>query len=161
MALLFFEPLVFVYNCTSFLTHFCGSFCPSLSLLFFLPSSFLLPVSSPPHFPPAWAHLFIVFFSIHRLHSFSFLSPPSLLLSSSFPLISAFFFLSQFVSLPLPFIISLSALYRSSPHIYSSLPAPHVSRRETLRAAVPAEQLPCKAIQIEMFAENNMCVITA
>lgn len=70
MASLFFELLVFACNCTFFLTHFCGSFCPSL---FLLSSSFLLPVSFPPHFPLARARLFIVFFSIHRLHSFSFL----------------------------------------------------------------------------------------
>lgn len=82
----------------------------------------------------------------------------SLSISPSFPLV---YF--QCVCLSQPIIIFL--LFFHPPLLlhasYSSQTAPRVSRIETSQAVVPAEQLPCKAIQIEMFAENNMCVITA
>lgn len=77
----FLNPLVFVCGSTSFLTHFCGSFCPSLSLLFphplpsflFLPHLiFLLP-----------GLVYSLSFFIHCLHSFS-LPPLSLLIFPSY-----------------------------------------------------------------------------
>lgn len=137
-----------IYPLSLSFTHCLSSFTASASPTF---SQFISPLP-PPHSQP----------------------PPF-----SLPLMYAFF-ISQFVSLPQPIfffspsltypplqpflLLSLSSsspLYRPPPYIYSSVSAPRVSRRETSRAVVPAEQLPCKAIQIEMFAENNMCVITA
>lgn len=160
----------------SLLSHFSSSFTHSLCLFHSLPAS-------PPHFlltvnpSTSFFVIYSLSFSIYCL-SIAFLLlvclfSASLLLSPSFSLMYAFF-IPQFVSLPQPIIIFLYShpptppplypslvLYRSYPCFYSSLPAPRVSWRETSRAVVPAEQLPCKAIQIEMFAENNMCVITA
>lgn len=123
--------------------------------------------------PPFLCHFFI--FSLHLLPQHHLHAVVSL--SHSLPPRPIYAFLiSQFVSLPQPVII-ISLL----PHIplVFSFPLSHPPRlsiallhrfrlcacvcrkREASQALVPAEQLPCKAIQIEMFAENNMCVITA
>lgn len=164
-------------HCLYFLTSLPNLLILCVSL-FFMPSLQLHLI-----FFSHWTCLPPFFLSfIHCLSPFTASALPSsfqassvlpLCYSSSFSPMYAFF-ISQFVSLPQPIIIflcshplsfppplSLSLPLPSSPCFYSSLPAPRVPRRETSRAVVPAEQLPCKAIQIEMFAENNMCVITA
>lgn len=162
-------------HCLYFLT-------PLPNLLILCVSLFLCPLYSSTSFSFHTEPVYLLFLSfIHCLSPFTASALPSsfqaasvlpLCYSSSFSPMYAFF-ISQFVSLPQPIIIflcshplsfpplSLSLPLPSSPCFYSSLPAPRVPRRETSRAVVPAEQLPCKAIQIEMFAENNMCVITA
>lgn len=128
---------------------------------FIFPSSFSFChfLIVPLHLPPQ-----------HHLHMEFILPLPSSLMYA--------FLTSRFVSLAQPVII-ISPL----PHVLLafSFPLSHPPclsvallyryrlcvcvfvRRETeaSQALVPAEQLPCKAIQIEMFAENNMCVITA
>lgn len=166
------------------------SLCHCLYFLTSLPNLLILCVSlffyalstAPPHFLFTlnlstsffFCHLFIVFLHLlpqHCLHPFRLplfclcvTHPPSLpCMHSLFLNLSLFHSLLLFFSVltPSPPPLSLSLPLPSSPCFYSSLPAPRVPRRETSRAVVPAEQLPCKAIQIEMFAENNMCVITA
>lgn len=177
--------LSFFYDCKAWPSS--GTHSLSLSFTVFTVSLFFLIYSlsfsfstSPPHFPLT-STLFTSFFVIYSLFVFiNCISIAFILLVSSLPLCythlpsltsmhSLFLNLSPFHNLlffsfltsPSLSLYSSSPLYCSSPYIYSSLPAPRVPQRETSRVVVPTEQLPCKAIQIEMFAENNMCVITA
>lgn len=165
---------VSLFRCRYFLP-----FLPHLVILcVFLTLSLYLSTSFSPHVEsvcPFLCHLFPVFLYLlpqHCLHPFSrslfclsatltvLLSHVCILYFSICLLSTTCYYFSLFSPLPHslhPFL----PLYPSSPCFYSSFTAPRVSQRETLQAVVPAEQLPCKAIQIEMFAENNMCVITA